>query len=158
VHDWSYDRDDTNVNVKTVASEPKISFDLWRKSYQWAKETKQIRAVQLDGNTTFFIPARDLESISDLDIKKYKSGKYSSFGQLQKIHFSIWRLESNDQQSWKCSKCNCPVFLKNFICKHVVGMGIRTKKCKPPYDKEKLLGRKMKRGRPTLARQALLVQ
>jgi hypothetical protein len=158
VHDWSFERDDTNVNAKTVASEANISFDLWSKSYQWAKKNKQISGVKLDGNTTFFIPARDLESIPDSDLKKYKSGKYSTFDQFQKIHFSIWRLESNDQKSWKSSKCNFPMFLKNFICKHVVGMGIRSKKCKPPYEKEKLLGQKMKRGRPTLARRALLVQ
>jgi len=33
--------------------------------------------------------------------------------------------------NWKQSKYTCPSFLKNFICKHIVGMAIRLKYCKP---------------------------
>jgi hypothetical protein len=32
--------------------------------------------------------------------------------------------ESINGSHWRTSKCNCPAFLKNYICKHVVGMGI----------------------------------
>ena len=33
---------------------------------------------------------------------------------------------------WKTSKYNCPDFLKNYICKHVVDMSTRLKYCKTP--------------------------
>ena len=60
---------------------------------------------------------------------------------------------------WKRSKCNCPAFLKNYICKHIVGMAIRLKHCKPPPEaKTVALGEKRKRGRPSKAKPALLVQ
>ncbi len=35
-------------------------------------------------------------------------------------------------------------------------MGIHSKQCKPPCDKEKLFGKKMKKGSPTLAKRVLL--
>ena len=57
------------------------------------------------------------------------------------------------------SKCNCPAFNKNYICKHVVGMAIRLKYCKPaPAAKIVPIGEKRKRGRPAKAKPALLVQ
>ncbi len=60
---------------------------------------------------------------------------------------------------WKTSKCNCPVFVKNYMCKHVVGMGIRLKYCKPPPAAKTIpIGEKRKRGRPSKAKPALLVQ
>jgi uncharacterized Zn finger protein len=59
----------------------------------------------------------------------------------------------------KKSKCNCPAFLKNYTCKHVVGMAIRLKYCKPPSAVETMpIGEKRKRGRPAKAKPALLVQ
>ena len=52
-----------------------------------------------------------------------------------------------------------PAFLKNYICKHVVGMGIRLKQCKPPAAAKTVpIGEKRKRGRPAKAKTALLVQ
>ena len=63
------------------------------------------------------------------------------------------RLKMNGQ------KCNCPAFLKNYICKHVVGMSIRLKYCKPPAAAKTVpIGEKRKRGRPAKAKPALLVQ
>jgi len=48
---------------------------------------------------------------------------------------------------------------KNYICKHVVGMDIRLKHCKPPSAaKTVLIREKRKRGRPAKAKMALLVQ
>ena len=60
---------------------------------------------------------------------------------------------------WRKSKCNCPAFYKNYICKHVVGMAIRLKYCKPPPPAKTVpIGEKRKRGRPAKAKPALLVQ
>jgi hypothetical protein len=50
-------------------------------------------------------------------------------------------------------------FLENVICKHVVGMGIRLKYCKPPPAAKTVpIGEKRKRGRRNKAKPALLVQ
>jgi hypothetical protein len=48
---------------------------------------------------------------------------------------------------------------KDYICKHVVGMGIRLKQCIPPAAAKSVpIGAKRKRGRPARAKKALLVQ
>ncbi len=68
-------------------------------------------------------------------------------------------MEVENDSHCRTSKCNCPAFLKNYICKHVVGMGIRSKSCKPPAAAKTVpIGEKRKRGRPAKAKPALLVQ
>ena len=57
--------------------------------------------------------------------------------------------------NWKQSKYTCPSFLKNFICKHIVGMAIRLKYCKPaPEAKTVALDAKRRRDRPSKAKAA----
>ncbi|CAF1631224.1 unnamed protein product, partial [Adineta steineri] len=46
--------------------------------------------------------------------------------------YDVWCLEMMDDLNWKTSKCNCLAFLKDYICKDMVGMAIRLKICKPP--------------------------
>jgi hypothetical protein len=47
----------------------------------------------------------------------------------------------------------------NYICKHVIGMSIRLKYCKPPPEAKNVeVGTKRKRGRTSKARKALLLQ
>ncbi len=65
-------------------------------------------------------------------------------------------MKSDNASSWKISKCNCPAFLKNYVYKHVVGMAIRLKYCKPSAAAKIVpLGEKRKRGRPAKAKTAL---
>lgn len=154
---WSVERDLSSVNVKIFATEPTVSLKLWTSSYQWAKADKKIVSIQNDGLACYYIPARHLESISQAELKKYTGRNWTTFNQFKKS-FDIWCLEMNDS-NWKKSKCNCPGFLKNYICKHVVGMAIRLKHCKPPAEAKTVpLGEKRKRGRPSKAKPALLVQ
>ncbi|CAF4121394.1 unnamed protein product [Adineta steineri] len=140
---WSIDRGSSSVNSKQFATEPTTALQLWTLSYQWAKSNE---------NT------HDLQSFSQADLNRYKKQKFTTFNQFKKS-FNIWCLEMENDSHWKTSKCNCPAFMKNFICKHVVGMSIRLKYCKPPAAAETIpIGEKRKRGRPSKATPALLVQ
>ncbi len=157
VSGWSYDRDDSNVNAKNFATEPTISHQLWTKSYQWAKQKKEIKGASQDGKTTYLLPAGSKETLDETEVKRFKTGKYSTFSQF-KSHFNVWRVVSFDLTGWKSSQCNCPYFLKNYMCKHVVGMGIRLKKWKAPNTvKPGALDKKRKRGRPKNITKALLL-
>ncbi|CAF2081129.1 unnamed protein product [Rotaria magnacalcarata] len=157
VNNWSNERDIKSINAKIFATEPTISLELWTLSYQWAKSTKDIICISNDSSKTCYIPARDIQSITQANLNKYKNKKWSTFNQFQKS-FDIWCMEMNDS-TWKKSKCNCPIFFKNYICKHVVGMAIRLKYCKPPPAAKTVpIGEKRKRGRPAKATPALLVQ
>lgn len=60
---------------------------------------------------------------------------------------------------WKKGTCTCPLFLKNYICKHIISMSIRLKYCKPRLEAKNVeIGSKRKRGRPAEAKKALSIQ
>ncbi|CAF1126862.1 unnamed protein product [Adineta steineri] len=152
------DRDTSLTNAKHFATEPTISLALWTSSYHWAKSDKNVICLNNESSKVYYIPTRDLDSIPQKDLNRYKTQKFTTFNQLKKS-FDIWCLEVENDSNWRKSKCNCPAFLKNFICKHVVGMGIRLKHCKPPAAAKTVpIGEKRKRGRPSRAKTALLVQ
>lgn len=50
---------------------------------------------------------------------------------------------------WKTGTCNCPKYLENYICKHVVGMAIRNNFIVPPLTASAVpIGKKRGKGRP----------
>ncbi|CAF4537726.1 unnamed protein product [Didymodactylos carnosus] len=158
VRNWSIDRDPSSTNLKQFATEPTITLQLWTFSYQWAKSNKNIVCIPSGSKKIYYIPARDLQSLTQTDLDRYKQQKFTTFNQFQKS-FDIWCLEMENNSHWKTSKCNCPAFLKNYICKHVAGMSIRLKYYKPPAAAKTVpIGEKRKRGRPAKAKPALLVQ
>jgi hypothetical protein len=158
VKNWSKERDPSSVNAKVFAREPNISLSLWTSSYQWAKLTKDVICNSNNSSETFYIPARDLKSIGQADLTKYKNKKWTTFNQFRKS-FDIWYMELEKNEEWRKAKCSCPAFLKNYICKHIVGMAIRLKHCKPPPAAKTVpIGEKRKRGRPAKAKTALLLQ
>jgi hypothetical protein len=128
---WSIDRDTSLTNAKHFATEPLISLALWTSSYQWAKANKNVICINNESSKVYYILARDLDSISQTNLNRYKKQRLTTFNQFKKS-FDIWCLEVENDSDWRKSKCNCPAFLNNYICKHVVGMGIRLKHCKPP--------------------------
>ena len=87
-----------------------------------------------------------------------KESKWSSFEEFLQLHFAVWRIEI-DLNSFDESSCNCPFFMKNFVCKHVTGLGIRLKLIVPPLQAKCIpIGQKRKRGRAARAKPALLIQ
>ncbi|CAF3712454.1 unnamed protein product [Rotaria socialis] len=131
INNWSIERDPSSTNAKLFTVKPTICLNLWTSSYQWAKSTKDVICRQDDVSKKYYIPARNLESISQADLNKYVNRKWTTFNHF-KNSFDIWCLEIKNGSDWKTSRCTCPAFLKNYICKHIVGMGIRLKLCKPP--------------------------
>jgi len=66
---------------------------------------------------------------------------------------------TNNAGEWRSATCTCPSFLKNYICKHIIGMSVRLKYCKaPPEAKNVAIGAKRKRGRPSKVKKALIKQ
>ena len=83
---------------------------------------------------------------------------FVSFDEYLKIVNSIW-VVSNLSSDMFSATSTCPFYLKNDSCKHILGLAIRLKYCEPPVQAKKgPLGTKRKRGRPALAKKALLTQ
>lgn len=97
-------------------------------------------------------------SVTDKMIERYYKRNFKSFDTFKDAQTSIWVVEMPmDSNKWKEATCTCPVNLKTFICKHVVGIACRLKFCKiPPNAKDVAVGEKRKRGRVPKATKALL--
>ena len=67
----------------------------------------------------------------------------------------IWTVKF-ESDSWETADCSCPVFQKEYVCKHTVGIGIRLGSVTVPREiLSAPLGQKRGPGRPALARGAL---
>ncbi|CAF4034974.1 unnamed protein product, partial [Rotaria magnacalcarata] len=136
VSNWSIERDASSINVKLFVTEPTISLKLWTSSCRWATSTKDITCIPNDSSKQYYIPARDLQSITQVNLDKY---------------------ENKNEQLLINSKNH--LIFGNYLSKHVVGMATRLKYCKPPAAAKTVpIGEKRKRGRPTMVKPALPVQ
>ena len=152
----------TNINIKVLATEPSISLTLWTESYHWTKASKSVKGIQEETTRIYYLPATENISISEADLKQFKDSRYTTFKQFTK-HFNIYKYEIENEKleikNWRSATCNCEGNLKNYICKHVVGMGMILKLVKPPpAAKDVPLGEKRKRGRPAKSKKARIVQ
>jgi len=153
VQEWSLDRnsDSSSPNKKSFASVPRLSTQVLDKAYKW-----QVAAVGLKsreksgGQMEFFIGAKN-KHFTGGDIKEYEELRinlgWKSFSEYVEKNFGIWKMEFSSH-SWEDSKCSCPVFQKEYICKHNVGVAIRQKWLNVPEEISSLpLGQKRSRGR-----------
>ena len=147
VEKWSkeYER-----NLKVISFQPSITLEVWTKAYQWAKSDKQVlQEKEIDG-FSFCMPSHDSKSVSLQEMETMKLMRYNTFDQFKDRAFRGWFVEvPNEMENWREGICNCPTFLKKFICKHLLGIAIRLKLCKPPLAAKTVpIGQKRERGRP----------
>jgi hypothetical protein len=163
VTQWSERRNPNSVNCIEFAEIPRISLQLWTVAYQWAAADKAIlqRPHEKDGCTQYFVASSAAnKSITEKLLSKFLKGdgKWRTFEEFKVQKFEIWVIVINSSSLHE-STCTCPTFLKSLQCKHTVGMCIRLKLLTvPPEAKTIPLGLKRKRGRPSKAKRALLVQ
>ena len=87
--------------------------------------------------TMYYLPAGEetINRITDKEIKRYENCRFNSFDTYKSVYFNIWCVcLSNNPEKWKEATCICPSFMKNFVCKHTIGMSIKLKYCKPPPE------------------------
>ena len=80
------------------------------------------------------------------EIKQYENCRFNSFDMYKSVYFNIWCVcLSNNPEKWKEATCTCSSYMKNFVCKHMVGMSVSLKYCKPPSEAESVkIGTKRK--------------
>ncbi|CAF4994214.1 unnamed protein product [Rotaria sp. Silwood1] len=154
-------RNQNQTDPVVFSIEPTIPLTKWTNAYHFAKSSKSV--LQLESKRKdfigYYIPAGDVVNITKNEIQRYQRKQWTLFTQFQDLQFGILKVTlPNIGSQWKNGFCNCPNFLKECICKHVIGMAIRLKHCKPPsIAKYVPLDEKRKRGRPRKATQALLI-
>lgn len=143
--------------VKIFVTKPTITLDLWTKGYQWVKLNRPVIEKKDNEVTTYFIPSQNSKKLSMTDVKTIEEMRWNSFEQFKKRSFSVWFVQIPNEK-WIDGICNCPAFFKQYICKHLVGLSIRLKLCKPPAAaKDVPIGMKRSRGRPKKSTKALIV-
>jgi hypothetical protein len=160
VNKWSKERNPTRINSKKIEQQPVIKLSHWTDAYNWVKLNKEVISISNGDTTTYYLPAGEEITITDKEIKRYETCRFNSFDTYKSVYFNIWCVcLSNNVEKWKEATCTCPSFLKNYICKHTIGMSIRLKYCKPPPEAKNVeIGTKRKRGIPSKAKKALLIQ
>ncbi|CAF2112912.1 unnamed protein product, partial [Rotaria magnacalcarata] len=160
VNKWSKERNPTLINSKKFEHQPLITLSAWTHAYNWVKLNKDVVSICNSETTMHYLLAGEETRITDKEIKRYENCTFNSFGTYKSVYFNIWRVcLSNNPEKWKEATCTCPSFMKNFVCKHTVGISIILKYCKPPPEaKNVTIGTKIKRGRRSKAKIALLIQ
>ncbi|KAJ8713391.1 hypothetical protein PYW07_013761 [Mythimna separata] len=148
VNGWSLGLDEV------FATLPTMTLKVWTEAYQWAKLPKEVILTHSDDAFKHYeVPAGKADKI-----QKFENA-WTDFDDYKVQWFSKWRVDLPHNIDWMYGKCNCPAFYKNYMCKHIIGLAIRLKLANPPPEaKNVLIGQKRKRGRPSKAKPALIVQ
>lgn len=139
-------------NLRSIATEPNMPLALWRNGASWAQSDTPQNVIERcsDEIVVQVISTKGMQSgvtfekINELNKKKWSNFDQFVAGALHtfwNVHISIrdWKLKS---------KCDCPDFFKNYMCKHIIGVALREKLCKCPKNAiPTLLAQKAKPGR-----------
>jgi len=121
--------------------------------------------VLISGQTQHYIPSTAYtetgKTLTDKDVKIFDLSNYmnwTSFEHFTEAMVNMWCIKLNLDLPDRAN-CDCPVFLKQYQCKHTLGLAIRLKIVEPPSAARSIpLGQKRKPGRPKKARPALVMQ
>lgn len=150
VSTWSSQHSSNKVFAESLT----LSLKLWTDSYQWAKLPKKIILTDKDDKFKYYyIPGGKAEIIKEF------ANSPLNFDEYRTQFFNKWKVGLPLNNEWIHSKCNCPIFFKEYMCKHILGLAIRLKLTKPPPEAKNIpIGQKRKRGRPSKAKPALIIQ
>ncbi|XP_043246603.1 uncharacterized protein LOC122394085 [Amphibalanus amphitrite] len=157
VSEWAAEHGERRV----FQSDPPVHLSVQTAAWQWI--TKGQRCFTSGART--YVPAGDRESVSRDEALHYDEVMSGStpvtFGELMQVRFSTWLMEDRGgegtERSIRDLTCTCPPYLKKSMCKHVVAAAITAGWIMvSERAKDVPLGQKRKRGRPALARPALL--
>lgn len=142
-------------NKKEIEYEVKIKDNMWFKGLDWAR-SKKITIIEEDETVKqYFIPDGKREKITKQEIHAYKAANFKTFDAFIKIMYKIWTI-TVPADDFKKSTCTCPDFFRKYTCKHVVGLGLRTKKINLP-DHITRVESSRRPGRPERAGPALQI-
>jgi hypothetical protein len=154
---WSKERNPEAINHKIVSKSPSLDLRLQTSAHNWIISEPDLWRRK----NKYFIRPSHIFKVRNNDIADYTRmrenlswKKFDTY--VSKIN-QLWVLDYNSND-WIKSTCTCPFHAKNYICKHVLGIAIHQKDfIFRPETKNIPFGEKRKRGRPKLAKKALIV-
>lgn len=143
--------------LKEVHKKPNVDLKLWTSAYAWAKSNVPMKVTESESKIVYKIP--DDPSKPDMIDRNLD---WNTFDQFKKNNFACHHVSfptPYTKENWLDGKCSCKDYFKNFICQHIIGVSLRMKYVIAPDEAKNIpLGQKRKRGRPALAKAALVLQ
>jgi hypothetical protein len=132
VRKWSCARNPIITECKNFAITPSIegrkdSLKLMTDAFNW-KQQANVKICARYPNT-YYVSARDGVPIDSVEViyeyeKQMTECNWRSFQQFTDCALGYWKITMESNHNWINGKCTCPVFLKRYICKHLVGIAI----------------------------------
>lgn len=138
---------------KVYVADVELQKEDWRKAADWTNsviEEKRVDCVK------YFTRSEDKKKVTKSDVTAYKSTKTADFDTFirQQLAVNVVTVVPNGDYV-KTTTCTCTEFFKNYMCKHIVGMGIRLHRLEMPEQFIRVETKKRGPGRPKKAASAL---
>ena len=153
IKEWSLDTTDR----RPFRMEPSVTTRHYRDAWLYMQGGKA--PLYLDDGETMFLPAGDKDSITVEELTTYINvmNECDNFDRYAEQRVAVWVLKSRGDG--RMATCNCPVGLKQRVCKHMIMVGVQNGVIAiPEIAKHSVIGQKRKRGRPTATTPALMHQ
>lgn len=138
MEDWS-----SNMEYR---HEVECSLELWTAASQWVGSNADVKSKILNGIAYDVVPAKSKPFPRNW--RQLSTHQWKSMEDFKSKIFLLYKVFLN-QQNWKLSTCTCPYFLKNYLCKHIVGLAIKSNLVVAPMEACQIpIGQKRGRGRP----------
>lgn len=126
-----YSRDYMN-GIKIYKNKPDIATEMWKHEVEWAMDDTNIPAKMFDDAGTMIFYVRSTNSKTDSsrmvtrkEILQYERRSWESLDEFLMSAFALYRIQISKEDLLFESKCTCPFFLKNYTCKHIIGIGLK---------------------------------
>lgn len=143
---------------RSIATMPTVDINLFREASLWLPTAK---ILQSDSTSEqYFVASSNFTASSTFDlevVEKLENRNYTSIDQYRKKYYGQFWTVSVSSTNWQGnSLCDCPIFLKNYACKHSVGIALLNKYVKTPKRALAIsLKQKKSKGRKPKAKGAL---
>lgn len=139
--------------LKEIENDVSRGKRLWKDASDWANSEKEPRIEDDNDVKHYYLPAGAENQVEADDFEMYQARSWETFDDFCKNQFSIWKVFM-PKGSMQGASCSCPIFLKEYLCKHILGMAVRLQFVSLPDDLN-VMGKKRKVGRIAKAGPAL---
>lgn len=149
---------------RQITSEPTISKETMMKGVELevnGLKSFKAKAQEEQDVIVFLVSSEGCTKPTRSHYKYLEQKQWVSFDEFIQQGFNQFYLVHLSNSNWKCnSRCSCPFFFKQNICKHVIALAIRENLYKVPntLNPQVLANQKKKPGRPRAAAKALVTQ
>ena len=131
----------SNPNFKPFYTSVSILEVNRQKAFEWKSsvEVKEVEKTCTAYTGAYNIKKRTHLSITNELIKSHeahlKRCSWPDFDTFKFHQSQIWRIRYN-MDDWSQSSCSCPVFIREYCCKHVIGIGMKKKNTASRFNRD----------------------